>query len=418
MRPIAAVRFASMVGLVLVAGPGASAEKQAPKPVGEDALGYMAEGYFSNRVAFSHVRCRFRVIRGTAATVQDAMEGKLKDPIRFDGLWLVREDKMLFQLKCDPVVLKRGLEQARIEVQEKLSKMRKEAGPSPGLRGGEGFSVTVPCANQEVLKFGGRALSHSAEIAGANLFVEDTPPPEIRETPFGMNVMGPDEAHSPGSLIQKAMKKNGLFTARFEGTDKVRGVETLVAGVEDKVGNRWKFYLDPRRGFVPLLYWMSIPPAGKKLQQADVLEIRACSQGRWFPLRSVVIHDSDDPPPLRVERYEVVELEVDAPPPDDQFFLDLPAGTQVSVPKGGSWFITLTHAERVGAQDLQALEERIARRAELLDEPKPLAEQPAPFTGFRLAMVVVGAIVLVVLVAVSVLSSRRKPVEPAEPSKA
>ena len=68
--------------------------------------------------------------------------------------------------------------------------------------------------------------------------------------------------------------------------------------------------------------------------------------------------------PFRVQIIEVTELDVDHPPRASDFYLDLPAGTNASLPgAAGPTYVRLKAPERIQGTELGALRDRILAAA-------------------------------------------------------
>ncbi len=364
-----------------------------------DALGVMAQGYLSNREAFQWIRCRFRMIRGRAASVEEALKGNISNPIEYRGLWLVDGPNVRYELVCDPAVLEPAL--------KKLKTGDREEGPQvkePEKRGRRRVTASLPCSSEYCLKNESYSLGYSPLIAGGNLHPKDSPNRGgIRVTPFSMDVMGPDEMSGPANVLQDCVR--GKFFGRFDGREEVRGVEVLVASAgKTEATLRLKYYLDPNRGFLPIYLWDTNPTTGRKLCEAYITDIKECSHGRWFPERSVVVFGVGATPPFKTQEIKVLELDVDNRPSKRDFYLDLPAGTQISIPTRSQW-VTFAQDERVGLDDLQRLHQRCIEYPKTLNG-LPGAEQPS---GLRTALrwtLSVGTLLIVGFVVFMIVRSR------------
>jgi hypothetical protein len=237
--------------------------------------------------------------------------------------------------------------------------------------------------------------------------------PDLRVTPFAMNVMGPDELFSPATLLRTSLEGKGTYTARYDGTEKVRGVETMVATVTHVEGGYRNLYLDPRRGFLPVRFLATGARDNKVYQQAETLEMRGCSGGRWYPVRSVVF-DPEGPPPFRVEVYDTLEFDVDQAPADAEFHVDIPAKTQVNttgLERKGPWYYMTTSAERVHGKDLPQVFQRIVDSGEKrMAEREGSAGQPptasTPSRGRLTFLVACAMVILAMAVGLVVLRVR------------
>ena len=175
-----------------------------------------AEGYSANRKAFGFLRCRFRLIEGKAATREDALAGRVIEPIRSEVLWLVDDSgNTRYERLCDPKVYEAGLERAGRAIAR-----QSVGGPAGGAaKGAGGFlgSFCLPCRNERVLRYGGFALSYGDVIKAANVFTKGQRQPGIDLNPFSMNMMGQDEYLNPGRLLHGAIE--GPIGRAFRGEE-------------------------------------------------------------------------------------------------------------------------------------------------------------------------------------------------------
>jgi len=405
-----ALSLACLVSFCLsgLAGLGLAAE-----PAGGDreAIAVAAQGYLSNRESFPTIRCRFRAVRAKAHSVDDAIKGDLVgDQIVHEGLWLVNGAKVKHELVCKQEPRSLGEITSRPKI-AKGSSEDKAATPKA-----ERSSVAVPCASRFVLRDGSYTLTYSPLILGANLFPIDMKDPAgIRLTPFGMDIMGPDEMVNPGRVLQDCL--GGMFSGTFDGAERVRGTDTLAYTALYKSGNpssvgkpAYRFLLDPRRGYLPIHTWGTRPDTAKKTYEAYITHVRACSRDRWFPERSVVVLDIGGKGPFTVDEIKVLELDVDNAPLDQDFFLSLRAKTQVNVETRPEW-VTIQDDERIGVDDLPRLHQRCIEHGKMRTKQselaKPAEPKPAPDNRLRWIVTTVAGCVLAVAVVWSVFRWRR-----------
>ena len=318
-----------------------------------------AEGHSANRKAFGFLRCRFRLTEGKAATREDALAGIIVEAVRSEVLWLVDDSgNTRYERLCDPKVYKAGLERAGRPIARQS--VEGPAGGAPKGAGGFPGTFCLPCRNERVLRYGGLALSYGDVINASNVFTKGQPQPGIDLNPFSMNMMGRDEFVNPGRLLHDVIE--GRVVGRFEGRKTIGGVEVLPVSVDldARPSNlRWRWCLDPNRGFLPLETSIADMVRSATVSLAVTTEIRACTKDRWFPIRSVIVHNPERAP-FRVQIVEVTELDVDRPPRASDFYLDLPAGTNASLPGvPGPMSVRLKAPERILGTELGALRDRI-----------------------------------------------------------
>lgn len=316
-----------------------------------DYLRVLAEAYQHNREAFSFLSCRFHLIRGQARNEAEARQGKLQPaPLVQEGQWLVHGDKVKYTLLCH----------SEIPVLER----------KPQKDGTE--IVVLAAGTYSFLTNGQYALTGTPHVGIANIYPPEVPHPGVHFTPFDMGVMGDDERSSPSRTIEKCLQKR--YFCRYEGRQRVGTVFAAVVSAlpcaKPGPGSlQLRYAFDPQRGFLPVCIECRRPLTGELLSRLWVTEVRKCSGGRWFPWRSVLYdYQPLSSSPYNVRIIEVVELEVDRPPADEEFYLDLDAGTTIYAPTTegpGDTQFTLPVATRVGLGDL----ERVWRRC-LLQESR------------------------------------------------
>jgi hypothetical protein len=316
----------------------------------KDYLQVIAEAYQQNREAFPFLSCRFRLIRGQARNPEEAYQGKLLQSFSLEGHWLVHGSKVKFTLLAIP-----------------------DAIPLVNMKQKDGTEIEVPAAQTRLFLTNGQytlCVSHCYGVG--NIYSPEIPHPGVALTPFDMGIMGNDEQGNPARIIEKCLRR-GYF-CHYEGRQKMASIMTAVVSATPyektdpgRVNIRYAF--DPRRGFLPVCIETQRAQTGQWLSKLWMTDVRECSGGRWFPWRSV-LYDYYSVPFVsnfyNVRIIEVVELEVDRPPADEEFYLDLHAGTTIYAPTTegpGDTQFTLPVATRVGLGDL----ERVWRRC-LLQE--------------------------------------------------
>ena len=181
-----------------------------------------------------------------------------------------------------------------------------------------------------------------------------------------MGIMGPEEVLNPGRQIKGYLKQEP-DRVKYLGTKKVDGVECMVVQLRPIVEPHERlveYYFDPRRGFLPILIKETDTSNGKVSRLAKILDVKHCSNDRWFPMKSVLMDDPEQNP-FRVDRYEVLELDADDRPADDLFFLDLAKGTEVNIPgKQGPYLVFLDSPRRVFGRNLEDLQRNHRKRRE------------------------------------------------------
>lgn len=172
---------------------------------------------------------------------------------------------------------------------------------------------------------------------------------------------GPQEAGPRDLPACVAAALAGRVTAAVSRSPAGRPVYTFT-GAEGE----GSFEVDPARGHLPVRIRSARTggdPAARSSSEF-VVELRACTGGRWFPGRVAM---ATVLPASRVKtgsaviglEYVVTELDADTPPPAADLQLVLPAGTRVHDDDGPPGKLLVLAADTtVGPDDLAGLQER------------------------------------------------------------
>ena len=76
-------------------------------------IGYLCEGYLSNRAAFENFVCRFHYVEGSASSVDAAVNGKLTSPQPIEGVWVVAGENVKYSLICDSETIEKTIQEAK-----------------------------------------------------------------------------------------------------------------------------------------------------------------------------------------------------------------------------------------------------------------------------------------------------------------
>ena len=375
----------------------------APENADRDALGVLAEGYSRNRESFDAIDCRFDYAQGKAATIENALAGRFTERfVKQRGHWLVNGRAVLYQLLCAPELREETERIKREDIDRRKSRASGSATPSEYLK--------VPCLDSEFLRNDSYSLHYAASIRAGNLFSKtDQDGNGIRITPFNVDFLAADEYSNPARYIAEALA--GQWDAKFDGTKRINGVDTLVARIGAKLEVTFGF--DPARNF--LLVYSSYAGAkpGQRYYEAYVTAARECSGGRWFPMRTVLVRNPDRGPPFHVREVTVVEVDVDSTPRADRFRLEVPTGVQVSNVGHVEW-ITLDHPENVGINDLSLLHQRCVEHGREYEARRKKDEamfdgagEPLEQSGSRAALVLACVVFAAGIVWLVVLKRRR-----------
>jgi hypothetical protein len=343
------------------AGHGAADDAAQKKAAGErkaqDIFRVIAEGYRTNRESFTAFSCRFKWTFGKAQSLEDARLGKFQDVCEHDGLWLVDGQRTRYDLICTTVNLAQEFDRARAEYGKTAGAKREGM---IQLRGHEYFYLKNElwrARQSKVIKC----------VTLVPLGVEDqvgTDP-----TPFSLGVMGGNEELSPAALLKRVVE--GQMIGRFDGTV-VEGGRTLLAVSWGNKGERLRLShrFDPERGYLPVRIWDSDPATAKIYYEAFILDAKNCGSGRWFPMRSIVVKGGVSGRwPKRVRETRVTDLKLERPD-GKEFYLDVPARTQVVIVDSPNFF-NIKKDTRVHESQLESLaQQAIEHHAMLLELKK------------------------------------------------
>jgi hypothetical protein len=344
-----------------------------------DFLRAIAEGYLSNRESFAFLTCKFRVTEGKAPTLDAANRtGPTVDTQYADGVWQVKGNKVRLELKGDP---------------DAVEAFKRNRAANPG----------VPQPAPPSHKFftnGVTQLVYDAYMNRGNITSHQKWQPMINLTPYDMGIMGKNEEASPARRILQALDRDRY--CHLDGKERREGAELLRITVgETRERLEMTYLLHPEKGYLPLECQV-YGPDGDCALRLYVTETANCSNGRWFPMRSVAVREPDRASgPFYVREIKVLTLDVDNVPPDDSFSVGLPKGAGILDLDAGAAPLVLQQDERIGLTGLDTLLERVDAQAKLTPETSLLtAEARAPITlPFVLAS-------LLAVVAVVVLATR------------
>lgn len=296
---------------------------------GNEALQIKAigEAYLANRESFPFFHCRFTLSDGVAENLNDAIaRGPTRDVTVADCVWIVDGDRVRYE--------------------------RIPRGPmTPKSAGGTSF--TVPISPEIYLTAGEFGLYADLVLSGGGLASPNKrAPKQVTMTPWDLvDATGHGEEYSPGALIQKF---HGMTQATFHirATEQRLGRRTVPLDVN--IGIPLVFYLDPERGYLPIE--MQSFMNGQVFAHTFTTDVRACSNNRWFPERTVIAWPKPgDDGPLRVRELRITELEVDEPPDDDEFALVAPQDLRFHNGVDNTARVKVEAGRRIHVDDLPAL---------------------------------------------------------------
>lgn len=377
-------------------------------PEHADLIRAAAEAYLANREAFPFFDCRFTVTKGKAASLADALAGKLDEPAVEHGVWIVDGPRVRYEAYCDHATLAAALEN-NPTFKVKLAD------------GAEANAVRMPCNAEGFLTDGRIHLRYAPTMESANIRAADSPLPGIECTPWSLQMMGQDEERSPGRLLLQGGKADHAhiwLDAEPHGEPEQVLVVALGPQPSGQAPPRRRFFLDPERGYLPvridLYYPQKFDEAGQPLpvvraQVGRILDVLACSNERWFPRRTVTIGRPDGDPPFQTTIIEVTSLNADERPSEDLFHLDVSKDTTISNPDDLRSVVGVKEEQRIHLRNLPGFLEQTTERlqqARARDEEERQAGRGA--SGLRRWLVLANVAILALAAALLYAARRRK----------
>jgi len=303
-----AMWFASTVGIFVARAASCSAE---PEEADQRAtVSVLAEGYLANRRAFEFATCRYEVTYGSAQSPKDALAGKVVVRDKLLGTWVFDGQRE----RCSLVNEKdRG---DREKVDEQRSRPAVAAPPE-----GPGMATATAMPSTQFIDDGNIQVSYSPEIRVANVSTADNRQANSGITPWNMGVMGAGESMSPGKLILEFVQNRK--DVALVGDEMLNGVRALTVKLTDAEKRTVRISLDTARGFLPIHMDFSGD------FELFITDVRQCSGGRYFPMRSCELTPNKKTGQVTVREVRVVSLDVDKRPDADEFGITLDAGTRV-----------------------------------------------------------------------------------------
>jgi hypothetical protein len=293
-----------------------------------------ANAYRANLESFEFMTCRYKIVYGFAASLDDALAQRF-EPDTTEATVAYFKDGPIsrFQLDVDA------------KTNDKLSKPL-EAGKLADL-GGMKVGRPVPFVPTGSLLNGKDALKYLSHVNSASIYDANITRGKQIDTLFILSPLAVNSVHDFGLLADRAIRKEIRFSLapRKDGR-----AETTFTDAQDPVTI---FTTDPTRGSLPTRLQFRFASDPNNRSAIVVPEIMACSKGRWFPKR-VVTFSQQSPTQTRclVLDYRVLELDVDRRPPREAFTLDLPAKTSVCQADDPQKFFITRQPEHVGPDDL------------------------------------------------------------------
>jgi hypothetical protein len=358
-----------------------------------DVFRVLSEGYKKNRESFTNVNCKFQLTRNAnVENIQQAVKDELQhgtDTVIQDGVLLIKEGNVRFELKC------------RINVKKIAEdKLKNIFDTIKNHSNDTQRSIPMPCLDVFVMSsIDSYRLTYSNINETANIF-----PRGIQEgsygielSPFDMGIMARNEYLSPYKYLQDCI--SGKYLGQYEGTQEINGQQLEVVTFSTKESNnhpRMKFGFDPKKGFLATYIIAYDDKTHAPLYEAFILDVKHCSDNRFFPVKSVVIIYLDGK--KYVNSFVVTELDVDTPLDLNLLRFEIPKGAQVSVPSFRDQWLTVEEPLSIIPQDIEQLQKKCIEyaKAYIKKHTTPPEFEPSLKRGnwWRVIFIVAGLILI------------------------
>lgn len=261
----------------------------------------------NNTERFARYYCRWRETRGGTKDLNSAFSGKVTGEfcecsLAFDS---ARSEAELY--KC----------------------LAKPPAPKDGQVVGDRIIVDAAFINSVQMRHGDDFLSrHAVWPTDVSLYKREHWPQWVRNTPFSMGqLIGVNNVRAPLTLLRD--HEQGKATLADRG-DVRRNGRPLVQVDSTRGEERFEFYFDPQMGFLLTeMQWTKKLPDGKVIQaQGHVLEAKEIPGLGWFPMHVVGLFLEADGTYFG-DFLQVQELRVGQDVKEEEFCIDLPAGTRI-----------------------------------------------------------------------------------------
>jgi len=309
-----------------------------------------------NRESFDFLKCSYNVVIGTAANLKDSLAGKISKEALMDGIWVLNGDKVRLEF-----TLSKKLE----------------------FKGG----IENQPFSQRTLSNGSFSLGLSGNVNMGNVFFPENPGHGLIDTPFDCGMMGFNEEFSPGRCIKYCLREGRPCT--FEAYQEEQGRKLAVVRMLLTDETEKRVYFDTRRGFLPVKV-VSKEPSWE--HTVVITNAKDCG-GRWFPLRTVVFQapkKSEKAVPSDVRIYEVVGIDADNVPSDDDFFLEVEAGRVITEDTTPGAQFGLQESTHVGLGDIEKLFHQCRMKAGIVPPTSWFRRTVVPLVVVALLVLMVG----------------------------
>jgi hypothetical protein len=322
--------------------------------------------YAANVKSFPFFQCRYSITSAQARSVSDAIHGKFINAITYDARLIVDGEKDLYEGLTPPVPpSEKGI-------------------PVSGKKGM--YLVPAPINSDRYLSDGQREMNYCPQLRSLGLWSVEKGHHGIAHTPLGMHCVEHRNTRGPDVL----MSQTDRYDVFSEGLGDLDGQPVVTVRFKDKKDKFvTAFSLDVAHGYLPRRV-ITCPDGEHPRLQVFVTDFRECSNQRWFPDRSLLVHVPDQGDLYSVRELKVLDLDADHRPAASEFTIAIPAGTAVvDGPGDTTMFFRLKQDEKLGTEDMARLSDMLVKvsTTPLMDTAVP---HTSPFRWLRWAGAALG----------------------------
>lgn len=294
--------------------------------------------YAANIHAFPFYTCRYRVTKAEAKSPEAAIARQFLNATSYECRESVDGDKHLYEgfgTPPDP-------------------RHKRPIAGQPGA-----YAVVHFGDSTRYLADGKRELSFFPPMATINLWRQEKHQRGVNFTPLSMMFIGDRQRGGPDVELAQPDK----YEFQVRGLQEVRSCPVITVRFKykdsfmlhgKKTFMTRDFSLDPAHGHLPAQMVLYFNDQIRDL--VAVTDVRECSNGRWFPERSVQVITPDREGSLYdVHEIQLLELDADHRPKAGDFVHTFPAGTAVCEVDDMSKFFRLKQDEKISVDDLPNL---------------------------------------------------------------
>lgn len=327
-----------LVGLGL--GDSCSVQGEDVSAPDREKLQEIATAIKKNQERFEDFTCRFTYTEGRSASIEDAIAGRVRDPLVREGLWLARNGLMRYELSCPA---------GTTEVTYPDS-------PADG----KPVFTSVRCSPDLVLYNRDRAM-HAVIgplISVVNLSSR-SPAAPIQWTPLSCGVMGTGYENSPAAFVADSIK--GIRFCRYVGPDRTHPELEVIETGHHPLGKLEHgtalWYLDRKRSCFPTKVVFKKEKEGVEQVSAEmrVVALRQLENGGYLCEKAVMAVPSGEGISARVLELKSIELR---PPAEADLAITINPKTQITVDDERLSYHYLMAPESITAANLPKWVER------------------------------------------------------------